>query len=112
MSKKQIFIAVLLLAVFALLCWLFMSAAGGSDDVVILKLGHGLDVTHPVHKAMVFMADRVADLYGLSLFEMDVVTHKALYVIDVNPVVSLQGVEDGAIIYDRLLRTRTTRALL
>jgi tripartite ATP-independent transporter DctP family solute receptor len=27
----------------------------------ILKLGHGLDVSHPVHKAMVFMADRVRE---------------------------------------------------
>jgi tripartite ATP-independent transporter DctP family solute receptor len=26
---------------------------------VILKLGHGLDTTHPVHKAMVFMAEKV-----------------------------------------------------
>ncbi len=26
---------------------------------VVLKLGHGLDITHPVHKAMVFMAERV-----------------------------------------------------
>lgn len=26
---------------------------------VILKLGHGLDVSHPVHKGMVFMAERV-----------------------------------------------------
>lgn len=58
------------------------------------------------------LADRVSELYGLSLFEMDVVTHKALYVIDVNPVVSLLGVEDGAAIYDRLLRTSATRAFL
>jgi len=28
---------------------------------VILKLGHGLDTTHPVHKAMVFMADKVRE---------------------------------------------------
>jgi tripartite ATP-independent transporter DctP family solute receptor len=28
---------------------------------VILKLGHSLDVTHPVHKAMVFMAEKVEE---------------------------------------------------
>ncbi len=28
---------------------------------VTLKLGHSLDVTHPVHKAMVFMAEKVAE---------------------------------------------------
>lgn len=28
---------------------------------VVLKLGHSLDVTHPVHKAMVFMAEKVAE---------------------------------------------------
>lgn len=29
-----------------------------------IKLGHGLDVTHPVHKAMVVMADEVAETSG------------------------------------------------
>jgi tripartite ATP-independent transporter DctP family solute receptor len=28
---------------------------------VVLKLGHGLDTTHPVHKAMVYMAEKVAE---------------------------------------------------
>ena len=28
---------------------------------VVLKLGHGLDISHPVHKAMVFLADRVKE---------------------------------------------------
>lgn len=27
----------------------------------MLKLGHGLDVSHPVHKAMVFMGERIAE---------------------------------------------------
>ena len=31
---------------------------------VVLKLGHGLDITHPVHKAMVFMADKVREKSG------------------------------------------------
>jgi tripartite ATP-independent transporter DctP family solute receptor len=31
---------------------------------VVLKLGHALDVTHPVHKAMVYLAKRVAEKSG------------------------------------------------
>ena len=45
----------------------------------------------------------VADIFDLNLFELDVVVHKSVYVIDVNPVVSLQGVEDGVEMYDELL---------
>jgi|GEM_PF-2932743 glutathione synthase/RimK-type ligase-like ATP-grasp enzyme len=46
----------------------------------------------------------VAGLFGLNLFELDVVVHKGVYVIDVNPVVSLDGVEDAVEVYDELLR--------
>lgn len=52
------------------------------------------------------LTERIVELFGLSLFEMDVVVHKNWYVIDVNPVVSLHGVEDGAAIYERLIRSR------
>jgi tripartite ATP-independent transporter DctP family solute receptor len=31
---------------------------------VVLKLGHGLDISHPVHKGMVFMAQRVKEKSG------------------------------------------------
>jgi tripartite ATP-independent transporter DctP family solute receptor len=31
---------------------------------VVLKLGHTLDIAHPVHKAMVYMADRVKEKSG------------------------------------------------
>jgi len=31
-------------------------------DVTIIKLGHGLDPSHPVHLGMAYMADRVAEL--------------------------------------------------
>jgi tripartite ATP-independent transporter DctP family solute receptor len=31
---------------------------------VVLKLGHGLDIMHPVHKAMVFMAEKVDEKSG------------------------------------------------
>lgn len=35
------------------------STCTGSGGVRLIKLGHGLGVTHPVHEAMVFMAKRV-----------------------------------------------------
>ena len=44
--------------------WLSLTLLGGTAAArpeVVLKLGHGLDTTHPVHKAMVFMADRVSE---------------------------------------------------
>ena len=46
----------------------------------------------------------VAGLFDLTLFELDVVVHKIVYVLDVNPVVSLDGVADAVEIYDELLR--------
>jgi len=52
-----------------LTCWLFCFAVflSVSPDVqakpeVVLKLGHGLPTAHPVHAAMVFMAQRVAEM--------------------------------------------------
>ncbi len=41
-----------------LLAAVFCCAAGGKPAVE-LKLAHGLDITHPVHKAMIFMAEKV-----------------------------------------------------
>jgi len=38
-----------------------LTACSGEQDVQILKLGHGLDSSHSVHKAMVFMAEQVAE---------------------------------------------------
>jgi len=45
--------AVLLFAFF-----LFWTSCSGEQAVTVLKLGHGLDTTHPVHLAMERMADR------------------------------------------------------
>ena len=47
------------LVILALMC-LSCDKEGG-ESAKVLKLGHGLDNKHPVHKAMVFMADRVAE---------------------------------------------------
>lgn len=48
-----------------LLCFLFLYGLGipgcESDSATsVIKLGHGLDPTHPVHQAMVFLAEQVA----------------------------------------------------
>jgi tripartite ATP-independent transporter DctP family solute receptor len=40
---------------------LFLFSCSGQSDVRVLKLGHGLDASHSVHKAMVFMAERVKE---------------------------------------------------
>lgn len=45
----------------------YVRNAGNSvstEGKVILKLGHGLDPAHPVHKAMLFMADRLSEKSG------------------------------------------------
>jgi len=41
---------------------LFMSACGTQQQGKVLKLAHGLDPSHPVHKAMVYMADRCQEI--------------------------------------------------
>lgn len=44
-----------------LLISLLMTACNGPGGIRLIKLGHGLGVTHPVHEAMVFMAKRVEE---------------------------------------------------
>lgn len=56
------------------------------------------------------LAEGVAALFDLRLFELDVLVHKTYYIIDVNPVVSLEGVEDAVDLYEELLRTRLEAA--
>ena len=43
---------------------LLFSACRGQTKVRVLKLAHVLDVTHPVHKSMAYMAERVAEKSG------------------------------------------------
>ncbi|MCL6217521.1 TRAP transporter substrate-binding protein [Zunongwangia pacifica] len=40
---------------------LVFSACKEEGKTKVIRLGHGLDVTHPVHKAMKFMADRIEE---------------------------------------------------
>jgi tripartite ATP-independent transporter DctP family solute receptor len=47
-----------------LLMSLVLMGCNGQQDKVILKLGHTLDPAHPVHKGMLIMAERLAELSG------------------------------------------------
>ncbi len=51
---------------FTLLSLTLVAVAGcrTQDGTRVLKLAHGLDVSHPVHAAMVHMADRLAETSG------------------------------------------------
>jgi len=56
---------------FRQMCWVVWLAVGicGAARAmdrpeVVLKLGHGLDTEHPVHKAMMFMAEKVREKSG------------------------------------------------
>ena len=43
---------------------LALAGCHGQEETRVLKLAHGLDVSHPVHLAMVHLADRVTELSG------------------------------------------------
>ncbi|MDD5765179.1 MAG: TRAP transporter substrate-binding protein [Candidatus Marinimicrobia bacterium] len=45
----------------AFLCLLSFSSCQTEKKVTVIKLGHCLTIVHPVHKAMVFMAQQVAE---------------------------------------------------
>jgi tripartite ATP-independent transporter DctP family solute receptor len=44
-----------------LLALIFLFGCVAKSDVTVIKLAHGLDPTHPVHKAMEFMAEKVKE---------------------------------------------------
>jgi tripartite ATP-independent transporter DctP family solute receptor len=46
---------------------IFGFACGDGSDTTVIKLAHGLDITHPVHRAMVRMAEIVAEDSGGSV---------------------------------------------
>ena len=46
-------------------------------DVTVIKLGHGLDTSHPVHEAMLFMADRAKEKSNGSI-EIDIYPNQQL----------------------------------
>jgi tripartite ATP-independent transporter DctP family solute receptor len=48
-------------------CALLFTQCGEISKTTSLKLGHGLNIDHPVHKGMVFMADKVKEKSGGTL---------------------------------------------
>ena len=59
-SHPRITVAVLA-AVTLLIATLTLTARQQTSDKIVFKLAHGLDVEHPVHLGMVYMADRLAE---------------------------------------------------
>ncbi len=49
------------IAVAALCVGFALAGCGRQSEVTVVKLGHGLDPTHPVHQGMAYMAERVAE---------------------------------------------------
>ena len=43
---------------------ILLAGCSSESDVTVVKLGHGLDSVHPVHKGMVYMAEKVAEKSG------------------------------------------------
>ncbi len=66
--KKEVsfLICGILIGVLAATCGfaLFLRGSAGGSAKVVLKLGHGLDPSHPVHKAMEFMNKRLVKISG------------------------------------------------
>ena len=54
-----------------------LAGCGATGDVVEIKLAHGHDTTHPVHAAMVFMAERLAEKSGGTM-QIDIYTSQQL----------------------------------
>lgn len=53
------------------LALLLLPACKGTGDITVLKLAHGLDPSHPVHKGMEYMAERIAEKSN-STMRMDI----------------------------------------
>jgi len=52
----------IIIFVFLFLCSAFFNSCRERDKIKTIRLAHGLDVTHPVHKAMEFMSKRVDEI--------------------------------------------------
>lgn len=49
---------------FLIILLLLLTGCGKQNEVKEIKLGHGLDTSHPVHRAMVYMSDRLHEKSG------------------------------------------------
>jgi len=56
---------------------LLLAGCGGQREVRVIKLAHGLDASHPVHKAMAHMAKRLAERSGGTM-RIDIYTSEQL----------------------------------
>src|SRR5690606_32164520 len=54
-----------------------LAGCGAAGDVTEIKLAHGHDTTHPVHAAMVFMAEQLAEKSGGTM-RIDIYTSQQL----------------------------------
>lgn len=59
LTKKSIYLCCRLLLI--LTCFTVLYGCKGKDESKIIRLAHGLDVQHPVHKAMVFLGNRLEE---------------------------------------------------
>jgi TRAP-type C4-dicarboxylate transport system substrate-binding protein len=58
MKIRAVFCIILMVLAFNL------TGCSKKSDVIELKIGHSLDVEHPVHKAMLFMAEKLKEKSG------------------------------------------------
>lgn len=56
--KKHLFM-ISIRTIWSLCLAALLTACGGHQDTTVLKLAHALDTQHPVHKAIVYMAERL-----------------------------------------------------
>ncbi len=55
MTRRAVYFTMVVLLAFSL------CGCSKKSDVTVLKMGHALDVEHPVHKAMIFMAEKLEE---------------------------------------------------
>lgn len=55
--KKLNLLPFFIFIIFSILC----TGCGTDKRIKVIKLAHGLDLLHPVHQAMVFLADRISE---------------------------------------------------
>jgi tripartite ATP-independent transporter DctP family solute receptor len=58
MARKAVLLVTLISFVFSI------SGCSKKSDVTVIKMGHALDTEHPVHKAMIFMAEKLKEKSG------------------------------------------------
>lgn len=61
----------ILILITAISLFMLITGCGSKSKVTVIKLAHVLDVNHPVHKAMVFMSERVGE-YSSGKMRIDI----------------------------------------